>query len=248
MIESIIAFSIKNKLLIGIFTIMLVCYGIFSVTRLSVDALPDITTNQVNIVTWSPNLAAQEVEQFITFPIEQTMGNIPKVTEVRSISRFGLSVVTVVFTDDMNTYLARQLVSEKISEAVENIPSQFGTPSMAPTTTGLGEIYQYVLHTKPGYEKKYSPMDLRTIQDWIVRRQLVGVQGVVDVSSFGGLLKQYQVNINPDKLRSMNITVAELYEALQKNNDNTGGSYIEKGPNSYFIRAEGLVKNLSDIE
>lgn len=248
MIDRIISFSIKNKLLIGIFTILLIAYGIFSVTRLSVDALPDITTNQVNIVTWSPNLAAQEVEQYITFPIEQSMANIPKVVQVRSISRFGLSVVTVVFSEDMNTNLARQLVGEKLNDARKDIPEKFGIPEIEPNTTGLGEIYQYVLHARPGYEKKYSAMDLRTIQDWIVRRQLAGVKGVADVSSFGGLLKQYQVAINPGKLHSMNITISELFDALQKNNDNTGGSYIEKGTGAYFIRAEGLVKNILDIE
>ncbi|MBA3649045.1 MAG: CusA/CzcA family heavy metal efflux RND transporter [Chitinophagales bacterium] len=248
MIDRIIAFSIKNKLIIGIFTLLLTAFGIYSLTRLSVDALPDITTNQVNIVTWSPNLAAQEVEQFITFPIEQTMSNIPKVTEVRSISRFGLSVVTVVFRDDMDTYFARQLVGEKLNSASQDIPEKFGKPEISANTTGLGEIYQYVVHTKPGYEKKYNAMDLRTIEDWIVRRQLMGVAGIADISSFGGQLKQYEVSINPDKLRSMNISISEVFEALEKNNNNTGGSYIEKGPSLYFIRAEGLAKSISDIE
>ena len=248
MIDRIISFSIKNKLLIGIFTVLMIAVGIYSITRLSVDALPDITTNQVNIVTWSPNLAAQEVEQFITFPIEQTMSNIPKVKEVRSISRFGLSVVTVVFSDDMDTYLARQLVNEKLSDASKDIPEKFGKPELEANTTGLGEIYQYVLHTKSGYEKKYTTMDLRTIQNWIVRRQLMGVAGVADISSFGGQLKQYEVTVNPEKLRSMNISISEVFSSLEKNNNNTGGSYIEKGPSIYFIRAEGLAKTIPDIE
>ncbi|MEO5675415.1 MAG: CusA/CzcA family heavy metal efflux RND transporter [Chitinophagales bacterium] len=248
MIDQIIAFSIKNKLVIGLLTLLLTGFGIYSLSRLSVDALPDITTNQVNIITWSPSLAAQEVEQFITFPIEQTMANLQRVTEVRSISRFGLSVVTVVFNDDVDSYFARQLVGEKLSVSSKDIPEKFGKPEIAPNTTGLGEIYQYVLHTKPGFEEKYNAMDLRTIQDWIVRRQLMGVKGVADISSLGGQLKQYDVSLNPDKLRSMNITITEVFEALQKNNNSTGGSYIEKGPSLYFIRAEGLVKTVSDIE
>ena len=248
MVDKLISFSIRNKIIIGLFTLALIAFGIYSFVRLSVDALPDITTNQVNIVTWSPNLAAQEVEQFITFPIEQTMSNIPKTTEVRSISRFGLSIVTVVFSDDMDTYFARQLVGEKLNSASKDIPEKFGKPEISANTTGLGEIYQYVLHTKPGYEKQYNAMDLRTIQDWIVRRQLMGVAGVADISSFGGQLKQYEVTVNPDKLRSMDISIGEVFEALEKNNNNTGGSYIENGASMYFIRAEGLAKTLSDIE
>lgn len=248
MIEKIIEYSIKNKLVIGIGTMLLVAAGIFSASQLSVDALPDITSNQVAIITISPNLAAQEVEQYITYPVEQSMANIQDVEQVRSTSRFGLSVVTIVFKDKADIYRSRQLVSEKLKEAEEQIPQGFGIPAMAPITTGLGEIYQYVIHPKKGFEDKYDAMQLREIQDWIVKRQMAGVKGVVEVSSLGGLLKQYEVAVDPDRLRSMNITIAEVFDALEKNNANTGASYIEKQQNVYFVRTEGLVRTQKDIE
>ncbi|ATL47681.1 CusA/CzcA family heavy metal efflux RND transporter [Chitinophaga caeni] len=248
MLEKIIAFSIRQKLIVGIMTLALLGWGIFSLTRLPIDAVPDITNNQVQVITVSPSLAAQEIEQFVTFPVEQSMATIPGMVELRSISRFGLSVLTVVFEDDMDPYLARQLVQERIILAKEEIPSSLGSPEMMPMTTGLGEIYQYVIHAKKGYEDKYNATELRSIQDWIVRRQLLGTPGVADVSSFGGYLKQYEVAIDPDKLRSMNISINEVFEAVQKNNENSGGAYIEKQPNTYYIRAEGLVRNEQDIE
>ena len=247
MIDYIIAYSIRNKFLIGLAVLGIIGWGIYSLSQLPIDAVPDITNNQVQIITVSPTLAAQEVEQFISYPVELAMQNLPGVEEIRSISRFGLSVVTVVFKDKMGTYLPRQLVSEKLIEAKAEIPDGFGEPGMAPITTGLGEIYQYVLRAKEGYEDKYNAMELRTIQDWIVKRQLAGTPGLVEVNSFGGYLKQYEVGINPERLRSMNVTVSEIFEALQQNNENTGGSYIEKGPNAYFIRGEGMVKSLEDI-
>ena len=248
MIDKLISFSIKNKMLIGLFTIVLICVGIYSATQLPIDAVPDITNNQVQVSTVAPTLSAQEVEQFITSPVEYSLATIPDMIELRSVSRLGLSVITVVFKDEVDIYKARQMVSERLKEAETQIPEGFGRPELLPVTTGLGEIYQYVLHTKKGYEKKYSPMDLRTIQDWIVRRQLLGTQGVADVSSLGGYLKQYEVAVNPDKLRSMNVSLAEIFSALEKNNENTGGAYIEKKPNAYFIRGIGLVTSLSDIE
>ena len=248
MIDRLIHFSVNNKFIIGLFTIALIAWGVYSFSQLPIDAVPDITNNQVQVVTQSPTLASQEVEQFITYPVELAMANIPDVVEIRSISRFGLSVVTIVFEDQVDVYLARQLVKEAIDEAREQIPDDLGIPAMAPVTTGLGEIYQYVLHPKPGYEKKYSAMDLRTMQDWIVKRQLAGIPGVAEVSSLGGYLKEYEVSIHPEKLIAMNTTISEIFEALENNNENTGGAYIEKAENAYFIRGLGLVTSLKDIE
>jgi len=248
MIDKIILFSIKNKLIIGLLTLGLMAWGVFSLTRLPVDAVPDITNNQVQVITLSPSLAAQEVERLITFPIEQTMAVIPQIAEIRSISRFGLSAVTVVFHDNIDIYWARQQVNEKLTEARNNIPPGIGTPEMSPVSTGLGEIYQYVVHARPGFEKKYDAMELRTIQDWIVRRQLLGTPGVAEVNSFGGYLKQYEIALNPDKLRSYNLSITDIFTALERNNQNTGGSYIDKKPNAYFIRSEGLIATTDDIQ
>ncbi len=248
MLDKVIHFSIKNKIIIGLFTLALIIWGGYSVTKLPIDAVPDITNNQVQIITVSPSLAAEDIERLVTFPVEQTMANIPGIEEVRSFSRFGLSVVTIVFKEHIDVYWARQQVNERLNEAKTIIPQGVGIPELAPVTTGLGEIYQYVIHTEKGYEKKYTPMELRTIQDWIVRRQLLGTEGVADVSSFGGYLKQYEIALNPDKLRSMNISINDVFTALQKNNQNTGGAYIDKKPNAYFIRSEGLIGSKEDIE
>lgn len=248
MIESIIRFSVKNKLIIGLLVVALIVTGVFSMTKLPVDAVPDITNNQVQIVTSSSSLAPQEVEQFITFPVEKAMANIPDVQKVRSISRFGLSVVTVVFEEDVPIMKARQYVSEQIDIAQQQIPESIGKCEMMPITTGLGEIYQYTLEVDSGYENRYNPMELRTIQDWIVKRQMTGIEGIIEVSSFGGFLKQYEVAIHPLKLQSYGITFSDVYEALKLNNQNTGGSYIEKGKNAFYIRTEGLVQSIADIE
>lgn len=186
MLDKIILFSIKNKFVVGLFTLALVLWGIFSLSRLPIDALPDITNNQVQIITSSPTLAAQEVEKFITYPIEQSVKPIPKIVELRSISRFGLSVVTVVFEEDVDIYWARTQISERLKEAEDHIPPGFGTPEMAPISTGLGEIYQYVVFPKPGFEDKYNAMDLRTVQDWIIKPQLIGTKGVAEVNTLGG--------------------------------------------------------------
>lgn len=216
--------------------------------RLPIDAVPDITNNQVQIITQAPSLGAQEVEQYITAPLELAMANIPDVIEKRSISRSGISVITIVFRDHVDVYWARQQVGERLKEAERLIPAGIGEPAMAPITTGLGEIYQYVLHTRKGYEKKYSAMDLRTMQDWIVRTQLAGTEGVAEVSGWGGYVKQYEIALDNEKLNAQNITIPEIYEALEKNNENTGGSYIEQRSNVYFIRGLGQVRTLSDIE
>jgi len=248
MLNKIISFSIHNKLIIGMMVFALIIWGVYSAIRLPIDAVPDITNNQVQVITLAPTLAAQEVEQFITNPIELSIANIPDVIERRSISRFGISVITVVFEDDVDIYLARQLVNESLQEAEESIPEGLGTPMLAPITTGLGEIYHYVVHTKPGYEDKYSAMDLRTIQDWIIRRQLAGTPGVAEISGWGGYAKTYEIALNNNKLNSLGVTVSDIFESLEHNNQNTGGAYIEKGSNIYFIRGVGMVKSLEDIE
>ena len=248
MLKNIIRFSVNNKLLVAIFVLALVAWGIYSVKQLPIDAVPDITNNQVQILTVSPSNGAEDIERFITFPIEQTMATIPDLKEIRSFSRFGLSVVTIVFKEHVDVYWGRQQVNERLSQASDQIPAGMGSPEMAPITTGLGEIFQYIVHTKPGYEKKYTAMDLRTIQDWVIRRQLLGVEGVADVSSFGGYLKQYEVALNPEKLRSLNLSIAQVFDALRKNNQNTGGAYIDKNPTAYFVRSIGLIGKMEDIQ
>lgn len=248
MFNAILRFSVKKKLFVGLTTLFLLIGGIYSMLTLPIDAVPDITNNQVQIVTVSPTLAPQEVEQLITMPVEIAMSNIMNVTEIRSVSRFGLSVVTVVFKENVPTLDARQLVNEQIQTVSGEIPSELDAPELMPITTGLGEIYQYVLKVAPGYEDKYDAMELRTIQDWIVKRQLSGIPGIVEINSFGGYLKQYEVAVDPDVLFSLNITIGEVFEALNKNNQNTGGSYIEKVNRAYYIRSEGMINRIKDIE
>lgn len=247
MLSYIINFSIRNKFIVFLFTAFIVGFGLYSLTQIPIGAVPDVTNNQVQVITTSRNLSTQDMEQFITYPVELEMANLPGVQEIRSITKFGLSVVTVVFDDDMGTYLPRQLLAEKIKSASEKIPEGFGTPEMGPITTGLGEIYQYILDVKPGYKDRYDATDLRTIQDWIVKRQLSGIPGVVEVNTWGGFLKQYEVAIKTEKLNAMNITAQEVFTALEKNNNVAGGGYIEKVNQAYFIRGEGLIENLNDI-
>lgn len=248
MLNKIIEFSIKNKLIIGLFIIALIGYGSYQFTKLPIDAVPDITDNQVQIITSAPSLGATDIERLITFPIEQTNSNIPGLKEIRSFSRFGLSVVTIVFDDKTDVYWARQQVTERLSAVKDQIPKGIGNPFLAPVTTGLGEIYQYAVRTKPGFEKKYDVTELRTIQDWIVRRQLLSVEGVAEVSSFGGKLKQFEIAIDPNKLQSYTITIDDVFSALEKNNQNTGGAYIEKGPKVLYIRSEGLINTIENIK
>ncbi|WP_126974315.1 CusA/CzcA family heavy metal efflux RND transporter [Gynurincola endophyticus] len=247
MLDRIIKFSIQNKIIIGLMTLLLIIWGIWSAARLPIDAVPDITNNQVQIFTSCPTLAAQEVEQLITFPIEQSIANVPGVEEIRSISRFGLSVITVVFKEETDIYFARQLIGEKLKEAEKSIPPGIGSPELAPVSTGLGEVYQYIIHPKKGSESKYNAKDLRTLQDWIVSRQLYGTPGIAEVNSFGGELKQYEVAVNPERLRAMGVSIPEIFTALERNNENTGGAYIDKKPNAYFIRGVGLAKTLDDV-
>jgi len=248
MLNQIIGFSVKNKLIIALFTIALIIYGGFELSKLPVDAVPDITNNQVQIITVAPSYGATDIERLVTFPVEQASSNIAGIKEIRSYSRFGLSLVTLVFNDDVDVYWARQQVSERLVVVQESIPDGIGKPEMGPISTGLGEIYQYVVKPKKGYESKYDITELRTVQDWIVRRQLLGVKGVAEVSSFGGKLKQYQVAINPGKLQAHQLTIADVFNALESNNQNTGGSYIEKQSTVLYIRSEGLIGNAADIE
>lgn len=247
MIDRIIEFSVRNKLIVGLFVLLLIAGGIFSASKLAVDAVPDITNNQVLIITVSPSLAAPEVERLITMPTERLMASMPQLKEMRSISRFGLSNVTVVFDDNVDITKARQQVSERLNQLKGMIPPGIGEPDMGPVTTGLGEVYQYYVVPKAGYENKYTLTELRTMQEWIVRRQLLGVPGVADVSSLGGKLKQYDVVVDPAKIKSLGLTLDDLYKAVQNNNENTGGAYIEHGPNAYYIRTEGLAASVADL-
>ncbi|MTB50381.1 CusA/CzcA family heavy metal efflux RND transporter [Lewinella sp. W8] len=247
MFDNIIAYSVRNKLVVGLFVLALIAWGVYSLRQIPIDAVPDITNNQVQVITSSPTLATQEVEQFITTPVELALQNLQDLVEIRSISRFGLSVVTVVFEESTDIYLARQLVSEHLGEAEENIPEGLGTPEMSPISTGLGEIYQYVVRPEPGYEDQYSPTELRSVQDWIVSRQLSGIEGVVEVNTMGGFLKQYEVAVDPKLLKSVGVTINEVFTALENSNENTGGAYIEKNPRTYYIRTNGIVTDLADI-
>jgi len=248
MLEKIIQYSIRHKLIVLLFTAGIIGFGLYSLTNIPIGAVPDVTNNQVQVITTSRNLATEDVEKFLTYPVELEMANLPGVTEIRSVSKFGLSVVTVVFEDEIGTYLPRQLIAEKIKSAEEKIPAGFGTPFMGPVSTGLGEIYQYIINVDPKYKDKYSLTDIRTIQDWIVKRQLSGIPGVVEVNTWGGHLKQYEVAINPERLRSMHISIFDVFSSLEKNNSIAGGGYIEKLNESYFIRGEGLINSIEDVE
>ncbi|GGZ41906.1 acriflavine resistance protein B [Echinicola pacifica] len=248
MLQKLIQYSLNHKLIILLFTLGMVGFGVYSLAHIPLGAVPDITNNQVQIITTSKNLATEDVEKFLTYPVELEMANLPNVKEIRSISKFGLSVVTVVFEDKAGTYLPRQLIAEKLKTAEERIPEGFGTPFMGPISTGLGEIYQYIIDVEPAYQDRYSISDIRSIQDWVIKRQLSGIPGVVEVNTWGGYLKQYEVAVNPAKLRAIQIPLGKVYEVLENNNSIAGGGYIEKTEETYFIRGEGLVGSLEDIE
>ncbi len=246
MINRIIQLSIHHKLAVALLVALIVGGGLWALDTINVDSTPDITNNQVQVITTAENLSTADIEQYVTYPVEQAMSNLPGVEDVRSISRFGLSVVTVVFRDDMGTYRPRQLVQEKLEEVKEEIPAGFGSPEMGPITTGLGEIYQYTLVPKD--TAMYTPQELRSIQDWIVKRQMTMIPGVVEVNSFGGSIKQYEIAVSSEQLNACKVTLSEVYEALSRNNQNTGGAYIEKDHMASFIRGEGLVKSIDDIK
>ena len=246
MFQRLITYSIHHKLVVGIFTLALVAWGVWSLVNLPFDSTPDITDNQVQVITQAPSLGAQEVEQYITTPIEMALANIPRLQERRSISRSGLSVITLVFDDDADIYWARSQVNQMLETATKDLPNNTDT-EMGPVATALGEIYHYTVRAKKGYEHKYSLTQLRTIQDWIVRKQLSGTPGVAEVSGWGGYVKQYEVAIDNDRLNANGITVGDVFTALEKNNANTGGSYIEEHSAQYYIRGLGTVKTLADI-
>ncbi|NNF35635.1 MAG: CusA/CzcA family heavy metal efflux RND transporter [Saprospiraceae bacterium] len=248
MFDKIIHFSIYNRIIIVAMVIGLIIWGLQSAQNLPIDAVPDITDNQVQIITSSPDLSAQEVERLITFPLELEMGNIPEVEELRSISRFGLSVITIVFQENTDIYWAREQINQKIMVSRESIPEEYGTPEMGPITTGLGEIYQYTVYPDDGYEDQYNSTDLRSIQDWIIKRQIIGIPGVVEVNSSGGFLKQYEISVDPEKLAAFNLSLSDIFTAVESNNANSGGSYIERHDQTYFIRGEGMVESTRDLE
>lgn len=246
MFQKLITYSIRHKLVIGVLSIALTIWGVWSLVHLPFDSTPDITDNQVQVITQAPSLGAQEVEQYVTTPVEMALANIPRIQERRSISRSGLSVITLVFDDAADIYWARSQVSQVVEQLEKELPKNTET-EMGPIATGLGEIYHYTIRAKEGYEHKYSLTQLRTIQDWIVRKQLSGTPGVAEVSGWGGYVKQYEVAINTDQLNASGVSVNEVFEALQRNNANTGGSYIEQNSNQYYIRGIGVVKNLEDV-
>lgn len=246
MFQKLITYSIRHKLVIGVLSIALAIWGVWSLIHLPFDSTPDITDNQVQVITQAPSLGAQEVEQYVTTPVEMALANIPRIQERRSISRSGLSVITLVFDDAADIYWARSQVSQVVEQLEKELPKNTET-EMGPIATGLGEIYHYTIRAKEGYEHKYSLTQLRTMQDWIVRKQLSGTPGVAEVSGWGGYVKQYEVAINTDQLNASGVSVSEVFEALQRNNSNTGGSYIEQNSNQYYIRGIGVVKNLEDV-
>lgn len=246
MFQKLITYSIRHKLVIGVLSIALAIWGVWSLMHLPFDSTPDITDNQVQVITQAPSLGAQEVEQYVTTPIEMALANIPRIQERRSISRSGLSVITLVFDDAADIYWARSQVSQVVEQLEKELPKNTET-EMGPIATGLGEIYHYTIRAKEGYEHKYSLTQLRTMQDWIVRKQLSGTPGVAEVSGWGGYVKQYEVAINTDQLNASGVSVSEVFDALQRNNANTGGSYIEENSNQYYIRGIGVVKNLEDV-
>lgn len=248
MIEKLIAASLKNKLIVLLAVATMAGFGLYSLFHIPIGAVPDVTNNQVQVITTSRNLSTLDVERFLTHPVELEMANLPGLIEIRSISKFGLSVVTLVFEDDMGTWLPRQLIAEKMQAVMENIPDGFGSPFMGPVSTGLGEIFQYILEVDSAHQHLYSTTDLRTIQDWLVKRKLSGIPGVVEVNTWGGHLKQYEVSVNPHLLSAMDISVEEVYSALEKNNSIVGGGYIEKTNQSYFIRSDGLLTSIEAIE
>lgn len=248
MLDRILSYSVKNKLIILFLTGIMAILGFYSLKNLNLDAVPDITNNQIQVITWAPDLSSSEVERFITVPSELKLRNLPGLIETRSISRFGLSIITLVFEDSRGIYIPRQLVLEKINELGSDLPENASPPMIAPISTGLGEIYQYYLDIKPSYTSKYTLEELRTIQDWVIKKQLSGIEGVVEINSFGGKVKQLEISINPNKLNEYQLSIEDIIPVLNQNNFNAGGAYIEKGPNNIFIKSEGLIQNPEDFK
>ena len=245
MIDRILAWSLKNRLLVILFAIAVVGGGVLALARLPIDAFPDVSPTLVQVVTESPGLAPEEVEKLITYPVEVAMNGMPGVVQVKSLSAFGISQVSVYFRDDVNIYFARQLTLEKLQDAREQIPPGLGEPRLGAITTGLGQVYQYVLRSDS--VRPNDGTELRTLQDWIVKYNLRTVPGVTDVLSFGGDVKQYQVRVDPRALLQYGVTLAQVQEAIGANNRNVGGGYIERGPEEYLIRGLGLAESVGDL-
>ncbi|MEY2724280.1 MAG: Cobalt-zinc-cadmium resistance protein CzcA, partial [Planctomycetota bacterium] len=245
MVDVLINWSLNNRFIVMLLSVVLLGAGVIAAMSLPLDAVPDLTNVQVQVLTTSPALGPVEVEQFITFPVENALSGLPKVTEIRSISRIGLSAVTVAFEDGTDIYWARNLIGERLQQARENIPPGMGEPQMGPIATGMSEIYQFEVRTKPG--TSMSLMELRTILDWQIAFQLRSVPGVIEVNTFGGELKTYEVQIDPDKLLNFGISLAQVFTALEENNGNAGGGYIIHGAEQRLIRGEGLVSSLDDV-
>ena len=239
----IVELALKNRILVILVACLFVIAGSFALKHLTIDAVPDITNVQVQILTKSPTLGPVEIERFITYPVEAAMNGLPRLSEIRSVSRYGLSSVTVIFEENVNIYFARQLVAERLNSALESIPQNLGRPELGPLTTGLGEVYQFTVEGEG-----YTPMELRTVLDWEIAYRLRSVPGVVEVNTWGGKAQQYHVIINPQSLIAYRLSLASVFEALEKNNANVGSGYIERNQEQYIIRGEALVSSIHDIE
>ena len=246
MVQRIIHWSLQNRFIVLIASLLILGMGLVAATQIPLDAVPDLTNVQVQVLTNSPALGPEEVEQFITFPIENAMSGVPNVDEIRSISRFGLSAVTVTFHDGTDIYWARNQVNERLQRARENIPPGMGTPELGPIATGMSEIYQFEVRSKPGF--KYTLSELRSMLDWQIAFQLRSVQGVVEVNTFGGELKTYEIQVDPAQLQNYGISFADVFKALDENNGNSGGGYIAHGAEQRLVRGQGLVNSLEDIQ
>ncbi len=242
MLGAAVRWSLRNRLLVLVGTGLLAVAGAIAAAKLPIDAVPDVTNVQVQIITPAPALSPLEVEQYVTFPVERSLGGIPGLADLRSISRYGLSVVTAVFRDGTDIYFARQQVAERLREASEAIPARYGRPEMGPISSALGEVYQFALRGKG-----HSLMDLETILDWTLLPALRMVPGIVELNSFGGQDKQYEVKLDPARLRAVGIGLADVIEALSRSNANAGGGYIEKDREAVLVRSEGLIGSLDDV-
>ncbi|MBT8494119.1 MAG: efflux RND transporter permease subunit, partial [Deltaproteobacteria bacterium] len=254
MIERIVEFSVRNRFLVIFGVLLMGALGVRAMQRLPIDAVPDVTNVQVQVLTNAPSLGPADVEQFITFPVETVMSGLPQLEEVRSVSRFGLSAVTVVFEEGTDIYFARQLVQERLAEAREAIPEGYGTPEMGPISTGLGEIYQFEVRGEPACkpgdpdtDECYSPMELREILDWFVAYQVRAIPGVVEVNSFGGELKTYEVSVFPDRLTAFDLGLEDIFDALKDNNLNRGGGYIVHAGEQRLVRGSALISSLDEL-
>jgi len=245
MINAILNFAVRQRMLVCLGAAILTVFGVLAMKQVPIDAFPDVTNVQVQVLATAGGMSPPEVEKLVTRPIEIQMGGLPRLSEIRSTSKIGLSAITIVFEDGVNDYFARQLVAERLAAVRQSLPAGVDV-QLGPITTGLGEIFQYALIAKD--KEKHNATELRTIQDYIVRPILRTVPGVADVNSFGGFVKQYQVIVKPERLTSFGVTLQQVSDALAKNNANASGNYIEHQSEQYIVRGLGLVKNIADIE